>query len=494
MSRLRNGWDALQASLSQTAETVTRNARIDISGSDVDEIDPPEYIDEYVEQAKQTALVRANLRQFVQDVWEPGYRLEGPDKTVAYFVGEDDEVDAKPPEETPEGGFLENAFIFGGERRKDFYFGGKQSTWERWVRGTVLTEFLKAEKEDPESPITGFHFIRPETVHPQVYKNTNILIDPDDTGEDGVTLTPREEAAAYIQFDDESILGRRNNGHDSDSIPLSQNDVLKQTLEPDIGGESNEQGVFGTSVMEAISTDVEEYNEIKRDRARAIKTKAYGIWTAQFTPEVIEHGDGAVEIIEWADEDIKSTEDEMKNMGPGSVLTSDAGFGLKKHDSDVPDLEPTLNHYVDDILAGLPAPKYTTAFGEDITQFVTDRQENAYHDTISEERQYQERSWTAAFKEVARRQGLKTEGLQLHIEPEDDESPIMSLSDEEIERIGTFADALDKLSGASDPVAVFGEETVRSLVAQLPDDESTESVQDETDEEVLQQFDRLTGD
>jgi len=306
MSRIP-GWESLQERLKQSAETVTRNARVDISGGDVDEIDPPEDIDQYAEQARETAIVRANLRQFVQDVTKPGYRLEGPDQTLAYFLGDTDEVDATPPEGTPEGGFLENAFILEGERHKDFYFGLKQSVWERWVRGTVLIEYLKQDKEDPESPITGFYHIRPETVYPQVYNNTNILLDPEDTDADGAQLTPRDEAAAYIQFDDESILGLRRGGYDNQEIPLSQNDVLKQTLEADIGGDDRlEQGVFGTSVMEAISTDVEEYNEIKRDRAQAIKTKAYGIWNAQFTPEVVDLGDAGVEVIRWDDDDIQA--------------------------------------------------------------------------------------------------------------------------------------------------------------------------------------------
>jgi len=98
MSRLRTGWESLQERLSQSAEAVTRNARIDISGGDVDEIDPPEDIDQFADQAKETAIVRANLRQFVQDVWGPGYRLEGPDETLAYFLGEDAEGVGGPRE------------------------------------------------------------------------------------------------------------------------------------------------------------------------------------------------------------------------------------------------------------------------------------------------------------------------------------------------------------------------------------------------------------
>lgn len=472
MSRLRSGWESLQEKLSQSAETVTRNARIDISGGDVDEIDPPEDIDEFAEQAKQTAIVRANLRQFIQDVTKPGYRLEGPDKTVAYFLGEDDEVDASPPENTPEGGFLENAFIFGGERRQDFYFGLQQTIWERWVRGTVLIELLKQDKESAESPITGFYHIRPETVYPQVYSNTNILIDPDDTDSAGVEITPRGEAAAYIQFDDNSILGLRRNGYDKQSIPLSQNDVIKQTLEPDIGGDDRlEQGIFGESVMSAISEDVAEYNETKRDRAKAIKSKAYPIWNAQFVPSVIERAGNEPPIVsQWEKEDIQATESEIQKMGPGSILTSDAKIDLEQFDSDVPDLDPTLKHYVNDILAALPAPKYATGFGEDITQFVSERQSDSYEDTIDEERQYQERSWTQALKEVARRQGLPTDGLKLKIEPEESDSPVMSLSTDELEKIQMLAQALNEMAGSSGAASLVDREALVTEIAQLPED------------------------
>jgi len=227
--------------------------------------------------------------------------------------------------------------------------------------------------------------------------------------------------------------------------------------------------------MEAIAEDVAEYNEIKRDRARAIKTKAYGIWTAQFTPEVIDTANHT-EIVEWDGDDIEETEQEIKNMGPGSVLTSDAGIDLKQYESDVPELDPTLKHYVNDILSALPAPKYAVGFGEEITQYVSERQENAYQDTIAEERQYQERSWTQAFKEVARRKGLPTDGLKLKIEPEEDDSPIMSLSTEEIEKIEAYASALSELAGPTGGASTLVDrDTLLTEVAQLPEESLTDT-------------------
>jgi hypothetical protein len=495
MSRLRNTFDTLQSSLSQSVETITRNARIDISGSDVDEIDPPEDIDQYVQQAKQTAIVRANLRQFVNDVWGPGYRVEGPDRTVAYFEGDKDELSATPPEDTPEGGFLNNCFVYGGEKRQDFYTGGKQATWERWVRGTVLVEYLKAEAETPDSEITGFYHIRPETVHPQVYSNTNILIDPDETGEDGVVVTKRGEAAAYIQFDDNSILGLRRDGFDEDSIPLSQNDVLKQTLDPDIGGDSSDaEGVFGTSIMESINEDVEEYNTVKRDRAEAIRRIAYGIHTAQFTPETIDLGNQGTEIIEWDDESISDTEDELNDLGPGSMVTADAGFELERFAPDVPELNPALQHYVDDITSALPAPKYMVGHSDETNRDVTSEQSKPYEDLVSEERQYQQKSWTEALKVVAERKGLPTEGLRLRIEPPPEDNPVKALESDTIDDLLTYMKALNEAAGPSGGPATLVDHDTLIDTLELPEDAKVEDFEMPSEGEMSEDEEALFRD
>lgn len=453
-SRTSQAWEALQNRLSQTVETVTRSSRIDIVGGGIDEIDPPEDLDEYAEQAKTNAIARANLRKFVHDVWEPGYRIEGPAQTVQYFEGDQEDLDGSPPENTPEGGFLNQASIYAGERHNDFYDFGKECSWQRWARGTVLIEYLKQDPEDSESQISGFTFIRPETVYPQVENNTNILLEPDfedlpdDIDENDVTTTKRDEVAAYIQFDDESILGLRRNGFDEQEIPLSQNDVLKQTLEPDIGGDIQKgEGVFGTSAIEPVSEDIEEYEQTKRDRFEAIQRKAYGVWTAQFTPEVIEIGD-TNEIIEWDDDSIDNTEDELIAMGPGDVLTSDANIDLERHSGEVPELDPVLMHYVKEICSALPTPlPLAVDFAGDINRDVTSDQREAYQDFVSEERQTQEVSWTQAFRTVAERVGLPTDGLKFKIEPPKEDNPVKSLDTEEIDRMNTYVSTLNEAAG-----------------------------------------------
>jgi hypothetical protein len=488
MSRTSKAWEALQSALKQTRETVTRSSRVDIVGGGVDEINPPEDIDEFAEQAKTNTIARANLRKFVHDVWEPGVRLEGPDDTVQYFEGDREDIDAAPPEETPEGGFLEQAGIYAGERYSDFYDFGKECTWQRWARGTVLVEYLKQDPTDAESQISGFSFIRPETVYPQVENNTNILLAPDfedlpgDISERDVDMTKRDEVAAYIQFDDESILGLRRNGFDEQDIPLSQNDVLKQTLEPDIGGDVQQgEGVFGTSALESVSEDIEEYEQTKRDRFEASQRKAYGVWTAQFKPETIDLGDAGTEIIEWTEDSIQDTENELNQMGPGDVLSSDANIDLERHSGNVPDLEPMLMHYVNEISSALPTPlPLAVDFAGDINRDVTSDQREAYQDTISEERQTQEKSWTQAFKLVAERIGLPIEGLQMKIQPQKEDNPVKSLDTEEIDRMNTYVQALSAAAGPTvGPTALVDREELLDVLDFPVDAEAQADMADE---------------
>jgi len=487
--RIRRGVEALASRITQTVETITRNSRISIKTSDVDDIDPPEDIDEYHQLYVDIGIIHANINQFVRDVWEPGMRVEADDdQTKAYFMGGDE-----APEDTPAGGFLDNCGVM-AEKRIPFYPFGKTTSVQRWTRGTVLVEYTKPEgKEDEQdAPITGFKHIRPETVSARTYANTNILLDPEDT-ETADELTKRDEAAAYVQYDDNSIVGRRSGGLDKDEIALSQNDVLRQVLNQDIGGEDPEDGVFGVPVTAAISDDAEEYREIKRDRARAIKTKAYGVWSAQFNTEVTEAGDETI-LEEWSSEEQNDWVDDVDGLGPGDIVGHDGSIDLDQWEPQVPDLDDPLKHYVGDILAPLPAPKYATAFGDQVNQHVSDRQENSYQDTIQEERQYQERSWTQAFREVAERHpDLDPSGLKAKIQPKKDDSPITSMDDDAVERLKVYSEAVKQI----EMVTTLTEEEKRELLLQLPPTPELGSLEDadvdESDPDIEEMAQDLTG-
>jgi len=442
---IRGRIEALQQRLSQSVETVTRSSRLFVENTNVDDLTPPDDIDEFHELYRELGIVRGNINQFVRDVVAPGVRIDADGPTTrAYFTGESNDG-ADVPEYAPPGGFLKNCAVIAGERNQPFYPYLKASIVQKYTRGTGLHEYVKHndEKDDPEFQIQGFKHIRPETVSARVHANTNILLAPDET-DIAEETTRRNEAAAYVQFDDQSILGDRIGGFGEDAVALSQNDVLKQINDPDIGGdEATEDGVFGTSPLEAAADDAADYRTIKRNRAEAIKAKVEGVWIAEFNTEVVEAGDEII-LTEWDDDDQDQWLKEVDDLGPGSIIGHDGSITLDQWEPSLPDLEPDLQHLVDDILAPLPAPKYATAHGDDITQHVTDEQDGSYQDLIQEERKAQGRDWTQAFREVAdRHPRLDPAGVEVRITPKESSNPVAELSDEEIQRMEQFMSALD---------------------------------------------------
>ena len=472
--RLRGRIEAFASRLSQTVETVTTPSRIMIESGDVDDINPPEDIDEYHELYREVGIIRANLNQFTQDVIKPGVRIVADDDTTeGYFMGGDD-----APDFAPEGGFLENCAVYAGEKHQPFYPFLKVDIVQKYTKGTTLTELLKDEEtaDDPDGKLTGFKHIRPETVSARTYANTNILIDPDANEEDGVEIdeeevTKRDEAAAYVQFDDQSIVGQRHSGMDEDEIYLSQNDVLKRAHDPDIGGhDDDEGGVWGVSALEACADDAEEYRQMKRDRAEAVRKTAYAVWVAQFNTEVTEAGEEII-LEEWDEEEQNDWVDDVDSLEAGGMVGHDGSIELDQWSPDVPELDGPLEHYVADILAALPAPKYTTAFGESIANHVSDRQENSYEDTVVEERRDIERDWTQAFRDVAERHPeLDASGLKVKVAPKESDNPIATLDDGEIERMEQFMKALNNGLGDVPVDAVLDVQAFLETTMDLPEE------------------------
>jgi hypothetical protein len=446
---IRGRLEALQQRLTQTVETHTRtrNPRLVVNNSNVTNITPPEDIDEYHDLYRSVGIIRGNINQFVRDVVEPGIRIHADDPTThAYFTGDPNET-VDVPEFAPAGGFLENCAVIAGERNQPFYPYLKTSIAQKYTRGTALHEYLKRneEKTDPKPRIQGFKHIRPETVSAIVHDGTNILLAPDETDTPAAETTRRGEAAAYIQFDNASILGHRRDGFDEDAVALSQHDVLKQVNDPDIGGDdTTEDGVFGTSPIEAVSETATDYREIKRNRAQAIKTKVEGLWVAEFNTEVVDAGDEQI-IKKWDKSKQDNYINQIDELEPGAFIGHDGSITLDQWEPSLPALGDDLQHLVDDILAPLPAPKYATAHGDDITQHVTGEQGESYQDLIAEERRAQSRDWTQAFREVASRHTrLDSSGVGVELAPAASSNPVAELSTEEIEKAADFMTAINE--------------------------------------------------
>jgi len=287
----------------------------------------------------------------------------------------------------------------------------------------------------------------------------------------GLGRQVRHRGRVIRRVDDQSVLGERIGGFGEDSIALSQNDVLKQVNDPNIGGDAaTEDGVFGTSPLEAAAADATDYRTIKRNRAEAIKTKVEGVWIAEFTPTAYDLGDETL-IQEWDDDEQDEWVSAVDGLNPGSILGHDGSVELDQWEPTLPDLDADLQHLVDDILAPLPAPKYATAHGDDITQHVTDEQREAYNDLIEEERKSQERDWTQAFREVAERHPeLDPAGVQVTIAPTESSNPIAELSDEQVERAAEFMSAIDDGVGDVPVDMILDIEEFLKLTLDLPDE------------------------
>ena len=466
MSRLLSGWDALQTRLAQNVETVSRRHRLGVYSRNVNRIELAEDVHEYRDHFYTTPIVRASINNFASDVIEPGYRVEADSGDTADYL---------------ETEWLPQAAIVAGEKHKDALPLLKLCVKERWAAGGNLIEHVRPEAT--ADIVTGMNLIRPETVKAHTEPNKNILLDPDPANlPDGAQArrTARDEIAAYVQFDDGVAVGS-----DNTSIPLSQNDVTKSVLNPRI------DDTWGAAVTETLNEDITGFKNILRDNEEAIKTKAYGLWSIAFGRDVLEYEteEGMVsEIIEWSDdEQDEFVNERVKGAGPGDIIAHDGEIEFEKFEPDVPDLIDELTFYVSNITTALPTPKYVVGFEKDINQFVTERQDERYQKLIDEERQALERDLSPLLETVAEQQGYNPSGVRLKIEPETDESLIMTLDNETVERIDTYADAVQKIEMA----ATLTDEEKRELILQLPGTPEIGTLEeeplDESDPQVQEQ-------
>lgn len=482
-SRFRRAIDTLQDTLRQPVRTVTRSATLKTIRTGVEDVDAPDDLAEFVDRYYDTGAIRKNLNEFRDDVTEPGITVESPDDATAdYFNGGD-----AAPEGAPEGGFLSACFVI-DEKQQPLANALDISTLDRWRRGTVLLVNVYAEPDDPDSIISGCTFVRPETISARTYANKNQLLDPDPDAPENAgiepELTKRGEAAAWVQFDENAILSRlfrRTNGDRGrdfsgrTSVFLSQNDVHKLTLDQDVGGDDAEEGVFGESIIRSINDEAKELNSIKRNLEKAVEGAALGFYTLEANDYVLEGAgpDGGNVLIQWPDADIDSLVNDLDSLDPGEIIATDAKAALNRVAPNVPDVEWILRHYIRDIVDPLPAPFYKHSQADEINQFVTEDQQEDYQARISKERQVQARFYEGYLRQVAERHpDLDPTDLTVSIEPEQDASPIMSLDDATIERIETFAGALQSIYGPGGAPAFIAEEVLSELVLQFPEEAS----------------------
>lgn len=445
--------EALQAAGDQNPETKTRQGATSFASGSVDEIPAPENKADEYKLFRTTPFINASLHQFASDVTEPGYRVESDnDETADWFNDE----------------FLPEAGVIAGERGQDFEDILYQSVIQHQAAGDVLVEKVKDDPSSSNPVYTGFMHIRPESVKLVTEENRPILIDPEATDRDEVVLTKRGEAAAYLQYHEGSILGQRGAFRDRGVVALSLNDVIKVSRSP-IPGE-----VWGESVIHSVADLARGMKQIIRDNEKAIQTKAYGIWSVAFGTEVLDFGEYAEpELIEWSEEDQTDFLEHKigSEMGPGDVIGHDGTIEFDKFEGELADgLIDIIELYTKLIITALPTPLYAVGFESNINQFVTEQQETRYDKKLREMRETLAQAFEPALEEIAEQQGLSTEGLTLRIEPEEDESPVMALDDDDMERLNMFTTSLADIYGNGGATTFLDEESLAELILQLPSD------------------------
>ncbi len=435
------------------------------SPGDVDEVPVPEDKADDWELFTSTPIVNAPLLQYCSDVVEPGYRVTADDDATEEFFNEE---------------FLPNAGIIGGERHKDFQQILFQAAIMHVATGDALVECVKRASNSDE--ITGFMSIKPHSVRAVTEKNKPVLLPPDATG-DGVRETPRGEAAAYLQYHSDSVLGRRGHFSDTDVVPLSQNDVIKISRNVPPGE------IWGQSAHRPARDRIRALKQKLRDNDRAIQTKAYGIWSVAFQRDLFEVDDPNTDdiFIEWDEgEQKKFIQNKVgRDMGPGDIIGHDGTIEFQKFEGEVAQgLLEFVEIDIKLIISALPTPLYAVGFEENVNQFVVERQERRYHKKVSDLRRTLEAAFLPALETVAeQREGLSPEGLDLSIEADEEESPILSLDEEEIEKLQNFASALAEIYGSGNVPSYLDDEIVADLVLQLPE-EATQGLEVDPAEEL----------
>ena len=471
----------------QQTETRVESGTFGFLSRGVPTVQPAEGVDEYYEVYSSTAIVFTSLWNFASDVWEPGYRIESEN---------DDAVEWLESEWLPQA-----AVLYGG-KRNDFLPFGKNTTIQRWARGGALIEHIRDDPTDATSLVTGLNFIPPETVSFVPYEHKPMLIDPDPEGPlaeevpEGLDETRRGELPAYIQYHNDAAVSTKN-----DPIPLSQNDVTRTVFNGDAAGIGSDLDQFwGTPVTAIVAEDVAGFKNILRDKEVAIKNKAYGLWEIAFGRDVFEFHEvdettgeriTVEKIIEFGEEERTEITDEIENeMGPGSILAHDGVTDLNRIEGEVPNLINDLEFYVSNIVSALPTPLYLVGFETSINQFVVEGQSDRYQQLIRWEREELERTFTRIIRGVIEtHDSLEADDLEFKIEPATSESPVLSMSDDDLNRLERWADAFDKLRGDL-PVDMFVDpDVLRELILQLPEDAAPDLSELDIDDDLAPIFD-----
>lgn len=444
-----------EESFEQSPESVVRSSTkggktgyASMGGASTSTISPPKTLDEEFELYQETGFIASAIHQYADDTTMPGVRVSADNEETEKWLNEK---------------FLPQAGIVGGQRHQEFSQFLYQDVIQFLAGGNILDENVK----DSEGRITGFLHINPASCKAETEPNKPILRSPDAVDEPWFQsdwpVTERGEAAAFTQYHNDSPLGKKGQYKDRDEIPLSLNDVTYRPRTPPAGQ------IWGIPITRNIKQEVTEFVNIRKDLARAIRTKAWGIWSVAFDTEVIETKDEVI-IEGWEADEMDSFTSGLGSMDPGEIVGHDGSISFEKHQGEVPEeVLDVLESYVKLIVSALPPPLYAVGFEDNINQFVVKEQEQIYEASVRSMQQTLKETWTPTLREVCISHGKDPSGVQLELEPEEDESPIRSMETDDMEKFALFADGLSSLLG-QDAYKAFRPEQFADLVTQLPEE------------------------
>lgn len=419
-----------------------------IGGSAEGTISPPETLDEEFDLYQNTGFIASAIHQYADDATKTGVRASANSEETEKWLNET---------------FLPQAAIAGGQRHQEFSQLLYQDVIQYLASGNILNENMR----DEEGRITGFLSIDPASCKAETVPNKPVLRAPDapekEWWEDGWPTNDRDEAAAFTQYHEDSPLGKKGKYEDREEIHLSLNDVTFRPRTPPAGQ------IWGIPVTRNIKEEVTEFKNIRKDLARAIRTKAWGIWSVAFDTEVIETKDEVI-IEGWEPDEMDDFTSGIGSMDPGEIVGHDGSISFEKHQGEVPEeVLEVLEAYVKLIVSALPPPLYAVGFEDNINQFVVKEQEEIYESSVKSMQQTLKETWTPTLKAVCKSHDKDPEGVELELEPEEDESPIRSMETDDMEKFALFADGLSSLLG-QDAYKAFKPEQFADLVTQLPED------------------------
>jgi hypothetical protein len=388
------------------------------------------------------SLIRSPINQLAEDVTADGVR----------FTAESDETQAFLED------LAEDVALVGGESRHVIELIEQLSVTAD-VAGEAPTELVPAQEANDR--IAALRVVPPESLAYQTRPAQAMLLRPGDTDYQDVELTDEGTAAAVIQHQGSPHA----RGLDLDSF-------TRLLRDPDPGT------VRGTSAVEPVADRAEALREKLEDAESAISSKAHGLWFAGAEPLIVSGPDGD-EVIE-PDEDVTDgLPDAITEAGPGDVVTHDAQVGLDQFRGEVADLEDYLRHDVNTILSAFEAPRYTLgAFDDSINRRVTQEQKPVYERAVKQRKRRIERLLTPVFAKICEQRGYDSAGVQLSLEPEDDESPVRSLSVEQSEVMLNVARSVKEVSGTRDPATMIEENSILDLVLQMPEEAGVDGFTD----------------